>query len=285
MKKIVTLFTLYYSFFTGCIYPQPVKNFEDISSAENEIGAKECINFLYADENSIKLSEFEVKLSLEEKIIEILKLGRQEFYNKQLYVRDVKEIYASHFCFIDLNNDQALDVVYNGADGADSDLFIVWINSEGTYKTVVDTDGEIVNVSKKNGKFDFHLFAPPYAGEIFGVIKEVQIEGDFSKIEENIIYMMGTYFPKEYNFIAKLETINDDYNLRISPMIKDLPCEEAPDGIVYCGNQYLKLKKGAHGKAISKFKDDIGRVWWFTLIEDNKEFHLGWLSSRFVKKI
>ena len=285
MKIIITLFTLYYFLLTGCTYSQPVKNFEDISSAENEIRAKECINFLYADENSIKLSDFEVKLSLEKKIIEILKLGRQEFYNKQLYVKDVREIYASHFYFIDLNNDQALDVVYNGADGADSDLFMAWINKEGTYRTVVDTDGEIVNISKKNGKFVFHLFDPPYAGEIFGAIKEVQIEGELYKIEENIIYMMGTYFPKEYDFIAKFETINNDYNLRISPMIKNFPCDEAPDGLVYCGNQYLKLKKGAHGKAISKFKDETGRVWWFTLIEDNKEFHLGWLSSRFVKKI
>ena len=68
-----------------------------------------------------KLEELETKLPFATKKEILLTLGRQEFYNKQLN-GNFKQIYASHYHFIDLNKDGILDIVYNSADGADAPI-------------------------------------------------------------------------------------------------------------------------------------------------------------------
>lgn len=264
-------------------YSQSYIDFDNIDQKQNEQNIDSLINFIYPKIDCINWEKLETVIPLENKCNEILKLDREDYYNQQLNINGIRESYASHYHFIDLNNDNNLDIIYNGSDGADTDLFIVWIKKGELYNRLFDTSGIIERIYLKKGKFDFVLHEP--AGYIPGSIKEILIYGNDVGVTKEINYMTETYFPSKYDSITKFDIEPKNSNLRTSPVIKDSPCEENPDGIVYCGNQYIKLDKGDTGEAISEFKDKDGRLWWFAVILQKEKYYLGWLSSRIAKSV
>jgi hypothetical protein len=243
------------------------------------------IQYLFKISGEIDWSSFEKVIDFEKKKEIILTLGREEFYNNQLYT-DYKEEYASHYHIIDLNNNGLLDILYNAADGADSDLIMIWENTGNGYERIFHQNGVIKYLEiLKNGSrivVDNFTFSDIY----YGKIQEYWISNNSAILTKEYQYMDNLIIPPELYDIYSFKTINENYNLRTSPRIFNQPCDEYPDGKFYCGNIVSELKSGTTGKAIFAYQDENERIWWFSIINiANNISELGWISSRFVEPI
>lgn len=239
------------------------------------------MKFLF-DQEAVELNwnDREDKMPFEEKKKILLSLGRQDYYNQQLE-GSYKENYASHYHFVDLNKDGNDDVVYNSADGADAAIFMIWINNNGSYQRIMRKPGDILFVNWNTSTF--LVDQPAFMEEKAGYIFKIQVTRTGVKTDSYQV-PIGAYLPSSFSDISTFDTMNDNYNLRSSPMVKNEPCEEYPDGSELCGNLFLTVKKGTEGQAIAKSTDDTGRIWWLSKLNIRGAKTVGWLSSRFVQK-
>jgi hypothetical protein len=99
------------------------------------------------------------------------------------------------------------------------------------------------------------------------------------------------------------QTLNENYSLRYEPITTDeVPpvLHQAVDNEKSLrGNVTAVYPKGAIGKAWARKKDSTGREWWLVEMEplkylsfdayysldDFPTHYIGWMSSRFVKRI
>ena len=243
----------------------------------------ELIKYLFDTEAvEPQLAELETKFPFQAKKEILLTLGRQEYYNNQLE-GDYKEAYASHYYFIDINNDRILDIVYNSADGADAPGVMIWIGTGNSYLRVISQPGLLRFWNLEKGNFLIYEWA--WMGEVEAKLHHYKLNGNRMSKSQTVLLHSSTLLASPLEEISNFTVLNDNYNLRYSPKILNEPCEEYPDGINYCGNQYLTLDKGIKGTAISSSTDETGRVWWLAKISLNSNTsRIGWLSSRYVEK-
>ena len=170
----------------------------------------------------------ETEIDFEKKKKIILSLGRESFFNEQLDGYG-KEAYASHYHFIDLNGDSDLDIVYNGFDGADDKLIFVWINIDGKYHRILSEIGSVKSLQLNKLESILLIDTPCSHEEYYGSFKKVKIYNNLAETVEQYTYHEETVFPSDYYDIYSFITINERYNLRKSPVIKNKPCVQFPE--------------------------------------------------------
>lgn len=274
MKNILTILLVLISHF---VTSQTL----ELTWEQRQSNRGELMKFLF-DQDAIipNWEDLKDNMPFDQKKKILLTLGRQDYYNEHLE-RDYKEEYASHYFFVDLNNDGQKDILYNSADGADAALLMIWINKNGTYERILREGGDVLYVNWTNSTF--LVDEPAMTGEMEGHLFKYQVTKT-GVISDKLDYQVGAFFPPNYNKISKFRTINDNYNLRSSPLVLNEPCEEYPDGSELCGNLYLKLSKGTIGFAIAESTDETGRMWWLSKIDLGTNNVIGWVSSRYVEK-
>jgi hypothetical protein len=235
------------------------------------------------------------------------------YLHPEQYNTTIEELYAS-LHFIDLNNDRLDDVIYKGRSTGEGDMVEIFLNTgkEG-YKQVFEDRQGIVRMDFENNQL-YKLYVTNWGCcDDYQIIKKIYTVS-FSKTTEPVFKQVyqsfsileasepDSLFDKPFRFMI----LNDNYNLRSDPGVDDSTREHwDTDSASQAsgrghGNLIAVLPENTQGTAVGWKKDDTGRVWWYVEIDAQYKLRknafyqnentfptkaVGWISSRFVKKL
>ncbi len=254
---------------------------------------------LLFDCKPIDWGNFEVELSDMEKeklLEEVYRMELFEFLNGQ----DLLD--KSNFHFVNLNNNEYVDIVYHGYAMTESNRILFLKNNGDNFAVIIDLFGEMkaLEIEKSRNSFSFCILNYPCcAGTTFHLEKYTYYyKKERLQLDQKIAYLEGTKFPERIAFNKIFETANELYRLRIQPLIDHYYPDLFFTYLNGKGNIIAEFVKGTEGRAVAEFKDDMGRVWWFVIISKDAKsrktvFHrgdnnnelfefAGWMSSRFL---
>jgi hypothetical protein len=248
---------------------------------DDEKRLKYLYTFLY-NFKDFSWEQIEKMVKFEDKRNIILKLELDDYYKLQVNESYGKE-FAKGFHLIDFNQDGYYDVIYNNADGADSDLIRIWINNEGVYKEIFLYPGTIQNLIHVDNTWKGFVVNPSCCFNPYHEIYEFQINKDSVEILTKKAILVSNSIPKNLAHITSFEVSKSNY-LRSYPSIKNEPCIDLFwNGEEYCGNIIGVLEKGMVGKAYSSVQDSTNRIWWFSEINVSPDYSIfGWISSTYL---
>lgn len=209
--------------------------------------------------------------------------------------------FRRHLHFVDLNNDQLLDIIYSGPHSGEGDVIHIFMQHEGTFEKVFEEMQSIFRVEWDGEKLsqifvnDWGCCASPFlTRKIYAVRYDTDNLPEFKEVFKSEELRVDIEKPKTYmNQPIRFNVDNPNYRLRLAPIIDDNTPFNFYDTQ---GNTMLRLPKGAKGTAYAAKQDETGRVWWYVTIDPGTEIsevivifdstaHLiGWLSSRYVTK-
>lgn len=260
--------------------------------------------FPYPEVRNFDWNEIEIKTTIDERKSVINSLPEDSFYRNYEIHRDE---FPNFLHAIDINNDGRKDYLYNGIYPGEGLWFELFINSGSQYTSIFTEMGRPGKLEFQNGKLA-HLYLvqegccadPTTTLRIYKVLQQESDYVDFIPTFEGQM-LTGTQTPETLlDEPLHFETANDNYYLRSSPEIKNEPYNEF---LEQNGNQIAQLSKGTRGRALAESIDPTGRVWWFVevnpneglsnsifgpgdyLIPTEKAKIVGWISSRYVKRL
>lgn len=209
------------------------------------------------------------------------------------------------FHLIDFNNDYRIDVLYNGWTGGEGEMLQIIENSGDKFEIIQTIYGSVQDLRFKNNKIT-EIEILDYAC-CAGYVDHLQLwkkDGTTNFIGVNdLALIVGTYIPSDqFENPIKFRVINDRYNMRIEPEIKNLKENSNDFDPIDGQNISASFTTGDTGTAIAKKVDETGRVWWLVIMDmmPNPQFPklfyegnndifsykpVGWISSRYVEKI
>jgi hypothetical protein len=246
--------------------------------------------------------DIEVELDEAEKAILLEQVFQIELF-EMLKGHDI--VKKSNFHFVNLNDNEHIDIIYYGFALTESNRTIFLENNGRNFNITIDLFGELKSFEKKPSENSFSfciLNYPCCAGYTFHLESYTyNTASEILRLDRKIAYIKGTKFPEIADFNKKFETVNEPYRLRAHPFIDN----DFPDKFFTYyeseGNLIAEFMKGTQGRSIAEYMDDTGRVWWFVIISQNAKsennvFHngdnnrelyefAGWMSSRFLKEL
>ncbi|MDW3197030.1 MAG: hypothetical protein R8G66_31925 [Cytophagales bacterium] len=209
------------------------------------------------------------------------------------------------FHLIDINADGLNDVIFEGFDGGNEESLVFYINTGDTYQKSRVIKGRIQRIERSSNNsllsftiHDYHCCAT-FVDHIL-TLDIVRKESKYEFILHNdFAYMYDTEQPDHFISKTPFVTINAEYKLRAQPII-DNNYDNLPEEEIIDGNTVAIYPKGSRGYAIAKHTDETERIWWFVVMENNLKplksnlytgnnelsfRSLGWMSSRYVKKL
>lgn len=253
----------------------------------------------------VELTEWETSMTDEQKkeFIEPLREYKQfewPFYNSENY-----ENCLNSFHIVDFDQDGKKDIFYSGSNGGESNDITLMRKTESGFEEALSALGSIAYVSKKSSLTPMILAIEQYGccmemTNQFEIYHPIWNEGELKyELALKYGYTRESEFPKETIEPIAFATINDEYILRISPVIDDGTSKLEDNR--FPGNLLAVYPKGSLGTAIAESVDDTGRTWWFVIMRNNIEpistilndgannssayYTMGWMSSRFVERI
>lgn len=232
-----------------------------------------------------------------------------QYYRQKDYKYANLDSLASRLHFLDINGDNRLDVIFEGANGGEATQIIFFINLGNTYKVVFSDIQRVFKMEWKENKLHkLYIYDGGCCADFMEFKRIYQAKYDGSNIPDFIEMSQATSIREAekpdtvWENPICFEVLNDAYNIRSFPKVDDLSSQpwtegrpESPDH----GNIIGKLSKGATGTALAKKTDSSGREWWY--VEMDEEFYplgyaysremdyptkvIGWISSRFVKAL
>ena len=209
------------------------------------------------------------------------------------------------FHLIDVDKDGVPELIYNGYNGGEGEMIVVYKKQQEKYLEVQRFYGQIKDIeSNTEGRMRFIVFEPSCCGGYIDYIetfvynpqlKQFTVTNSVAKIDETV--MPKTFMPPQ-----KFEIENSYYNLRFSPDILSGLQEGWYDFKPIKGQNIIATyQAGDEGDAYADSTDSTGRVWWFVIMNkepnsgetlfyqgrnSDKNYKLiGWISSRYVKRI
>ncbi len=206
---------------------------------------------------------------------------------------------------IDFNNDNLDDLIFDGWSGGEPRLISIFINNGKSFDKVF-TDYQGIHKMIFHDNSVSKLYIQDWGccceyivnNKIYSVNNNLKIPS-FQLISK-LQYIERTELPVKYfDKPIKFEISNNNYKIRLSPLLDDTT-EIGYCGELRKGNWVGKIKSGTLGYALSEKSDATGRIWWFVAIvpnsqlseslfydvkEEPESYKLGWISSRFVKRI
>ncbi len=229
-----------------------------------------------------------------------------EFYDNE-YNPESK--FVENCRVLDINNDGNDDVIYTGSTGGEGRKIVIFLNINSTFKKVFEQTGFTVKLDFREKKiWRIYISDQGCCDDWMDFNWIYELDYTHNTPEFKVAYLTGNvddnFFPQKYfKNPVYFEVLNNDYKVRNSPVINDIDDKRGGyGGTHFIGNNIDTLKRGTKGRAIAAQTDNTGRVWWLVEIDrDYNEygnlFHrpledsihkasrMGWISSRFVKKI
>jgi hypothetical protein len=260
-----------------------------------------------ADVFDWKTYEIPVSKKYRDSILDVFKLDYPYFENAYAAKSDN---YSQSFHFVELNNDQWPDLVFEGWSGGEGTKVDIYINRQWRMEKVFSDFMRIKDLAFVDKRLqslviyntgccaEFVMFERLYKVDKnykFTLARQRAIINGMEASDKDHAAPDG-FFEEPLRF----KTINDNYTLRYAPEISDeKPLNLDIDDKDARGNIIGVYPKGAEGIAWAYKKDATGREWWlvemaprtglsFTLYRDEDDFpthYYGWMSSRFVEKL
>lgn len=262
------------------------------------------LNELFAEQKA-DLSNWEIPISNAEKQKFIKPLRALELFEWPFYNLDNCKEYLDNFHIVDFDLDGRKDILYHGLLGGESMYLVLMRNVNASFEKVLSVAGSLNFASEKTSLTPLTIGITQY-GCCMEMVNQFELyhpiwnNGKY-KYELALKYGFpyGTQFPEQTFDPVGFETINPEYKLRISPIIDDGPSKLEDNN--FPGNLQGVYPEGSEGIAIAESQDNTGRTWWFVLMKNNLKplssimnngannsnnyYTMGWISSRFVKKI
>lgn len=231
----------------------------------------------------------------------------KEFPKEFQFYRESRSLTELDSCLhvFDFNNDGLDDIIFDGWSGGEPRLIEIFINTGQTFEKIFTDYQGIKKLTFEKNRVT-KLYIDDWGCCCDYTDRNKIYEVDYSskipslRIVSQLQYINNTVFPESYfNKPVKFEVINNNYNIRLSPVIDDTT-HNGYCGELRNGNYTGKLKSGDTGYALAEKKDATGRTWWYVAINPNekileslyfdaqdepKSYKLGWISSRYVKII
>lgn len=236
------------------------------------------------------------------KFIQLTPLDFEYYKLGDKYTPTLKDL-ANALHELDLNNDGLEDIIFDGQSGGEPRQISIYINRGKQFKKIFNDYQGILKLEFTKGILstltikDWGCCAEVNVANKFYKVIEIDNELKF-KLVKIVKYIDGTKLPKKYCTTTKvLKILNNNYNLRASPVIDDTT-EFYYGGEPTIGNTVGLIKEGSLGTVIGESIDDTGRVWYFVSImpefelkatvfydsaDEIKSHKCGWVSSRFVE--
>jgi len=256
--------------------------------------AQKPLNFVRQEVNWTKYEKL-INSELRDSLITILQKTQEIEYPIE---------FNKFFHFLDIDNDGLLDIFFNSDVGAEVPLILVFQQNTNGFDKIFEQYGLIVDIEmpSKICFFQFQIYLPPCCAGTIEHFYDYVATNESGKINfvkiNNFAFPYGLKFPEKYfeNPIA-FKTVNEQYKLRLEPIINDTT-QYFIDTI---GNTITIYPENSQGYALSEFLDETGRIWWFVIMKNNRKpimnliypgfhdkkdyFTIGWMSSRFLKRI
>jgi hypothetical protein len=236
--------------------------------------------------------ETEINETEKSRLIELLKTHYDYFLNSQFY----KDDFAEKLHFADINNDNKIDVIFNGWSGGEPDIIRFFIQSENGFDKWFEILQNPLEIRITNNRIDEIIAIDNGCCDAYQVtISKYKVSNKLNLISQTSYIdwtdMNGTIIEP-----AKFKIINDTYFIRDSPKIDN---ETENERFETKGNSIGEFLKGQKGTAYKSSTDSTGRVWWLMESEpldslQNSYFYneskiktsfIGWISSRYVERI
>ncbi|MDD2983014.1 MAG: hypothetical protein PHQ74_06470 [Crocinitomicaceae bacterium] len=233
------------------------------------------------------------------------KLLKEKPYPELKHLLDNKD----KFHLVDIDNDQINEVIYNGWNGGEGEMVVIFKLSKNQLVEVQNFYGRIL-AKRKNEMNQTQLLVLDYSC-CAGYVDHLQTfdfnlqTGQF-EIVKAIVKLTDTEIPKERIESKRFEVLNTPYYLRHSPEfvsgISDIDFEFKPLVGQNIGQNIAAIyQKGDQGTVYSETTDSTGRVWWFVVMDSKPDFKnmlfydgnnefddyqpIGWMSSKFLKEL
>jgi len=255
---------------------------------------------------SFKWSNYEVAIS--EKFKDSCLETFRGLYVNSTYKPESKlpKKFTQCFHFVNLNGDKNIDLIYEGNAGSEGSYVTFYLNTGKQLEGIETQNGYVWDLKFKENKLSsFVIYNPGCCAETIEFERHYNVSPLFKcKLEWQVSIIQGmnkfepdSFFQKPFQF----QTLNEDYSLRYEPRISDQVPNEISEGArgPYHGNSTALYPKGSIGTAWATKKDSTGREWWLVEMEPLKYLkfdayyslddfptrYIGWMSSRFVKKL
>jgi hypothetical protein len=214
-----------------------------------------------------------------------------------------KEDALDDFYFVDLDNDQDLDVIFTGWSGAEPVCVRILNNKNGKYNRVFEAYQKISNLEFTDNTLSrLSIHDPGCCAAYIAFDEDFEFKVTKDDFKCNLINRSALLYPTEepkeqMENPMRFEVLNDKYYLRLTPKIDTIDQVFAED--MQPDNVIAEFKKGARGIVYGQREDETGRVWWFVEMDpafkpvkslfydiDEKPTKLkGWMSSNYLRKL
>lgn len=209
------------------------------------------------------------------------------------------------FHFIDIDNDQVNEIVYNGWNGGEGEMVVVYKLIKNQLVEVQKFYGRILSI-RINEMNQTRFIVYDYSC-CAGYVDHLQTFDFNSKtklfeIKSAIAKINQTDIPDTWLEPFRFEIQKTPYNLRYSPEILKVQIRDSPFSDPIKGENIAAIyQAGDKGTVYAESTDSSGRVWWFVVMDampksgevvyydGNNEFKnyqpVGWISSKYVERI
>lgn len=209
--------------------------------------------------------------------------------------------------FVDINADGKFDAIYSGPSGGEPNIVMIFMFTNSKYKLALSLMQGIVKVNWQNNRVTSlltHDWGCCAENRLISSEYMVEYSDDgmpiFNKTLDIVEIRRMTKPKMILQRPIEFVTQNNNYKIRLSPIIDDTTYLGFITENERLGNMLGTLEKGTKGKAYASETDETGRVWWYVAIKTDyplndsvlymkdlarNSYYVGWISSRFVTKL
>ena len=260
----------------------------------NKITGEKNDFIIHRYEDEFNWREIETKISNEEKLnlTNMLRPHFNYFSESEFH----KDSFIDKLHFADINNDSKIDAIFSGWSGGEPDIIRFFVQTENGFDKWFEVLQQPLKIKITDNTLNEITAIDMGCCDAYQVTISTYQVTDKLKLKAQTSYVDWTDLTGKYIEPMKFEIIKDKYFIRDSPKIDD---ESESERFESKGNSIGEFVKGQKGTAYMSKTDSTGRVWWLMQSEPldsiqnsffyntnkTKTSYVGWISSRYVKKI